>query len=168
MKIGKKDFEYGHRLASGLLPEGEHRSLQELISEWLYDGIYFDFEGDSEYLGCFIENETWEAPDQDLVLEWLESQNENPEFRMAKFERDGKLSVAEREAFKSHVIEDAVGNGDYPSVFVGALQYGKKQLFVYTTRHGHSFEGIEIDILGLFENQEQALLKLFQNGELHL
>ena len=87
---------------------------------------------------------------------------------MAKFERDGKLSVAEREAFKSHVIEDAVGNGDYPGVFVGALQYGKKQLFVYTTRQGHSFEGIEIDILGLFENQEEALLKLFQNGELHL
>ena len=164
--IDKKDFQKGLALASGQTSLNEQHSLQSRVSGWLND-INFDLESDTDFIGCFIEDCEWQNPDESDVLEWLECQTENPEFRMEKYEFDGKLSIAERKAFKESYIENAVSNGDYPGVYVGTLQHENEKLLVYSTRRGHSFEGIEVEVLGLFSNKEEAEAALFKDGELH-
>ena len=165
--LEKQDFENGIALAEGKVPEGDGRSYAEILEDWLYNVIVFEPEYDSEYEGCFVHQDRWLAPEAEEVLEWLEWSQDSSEFRLAKYEKDGKLSIAEQKAFKDYVIESCVDNGDYPGVFLGVLSHKKQCLYVYTTRSGYSFEGIEIDILGLFKSKEEAEKALFADGELH-
>jgi hypothetical protein len=129
------------------------------------DGIGFNLMSDCDaYWGKLIDKDLWRVPDIDTLRGYFESSYEDPDERMAKYERDRKLKPEERKKFREHLIGEALGHDSHPALFAGTLSCGNKSLVVLSDRTGGGWD-CEAFFLGVFADRVSALQVLAGNQQ---
>ena len=167
MEIKREQFEVGKTLLSksdgGWVNRG---GISEQV-QWV-DNLNIDLLDDDifHYSGVFVHKDCWENPEDTDIEEFLEIYLEDPEFRLLKFNFDGKLSKKETELFKTWIIDHHTDPEYAEGIYVGTFTHGDEQLVVVTSRRGHSWEGVETEVLGIFETFDEGKKFMFEdNGE---
>ena len=165
MEISRELFDQIKKYQLG--PSVMNRGHEDII-----DSVDFDLMNDCEDFvdqvfpdGLFDEDEyDWDNPDQDDVLEFFQETLDDPWFRMDKYRKDKKLSLSEVPEFRDFMINKPIP--DYESeegmfIYKGKLTCESDCLYVYTERQGHSWEGVRVSLLGIFESDKECMKVLF-------
>ena len=159
MEVSKEDFE---RLNNVLGVVSILRDQKKILEE-----IGFEIESDCDnYIGKYFPDEEWKNPDPDHVYEFFERSLSDYEPRYQKFLKSPILSLDELERFKNWRKTEYEENEWYPGIFIGTVKFNKLELIVFSSRRGSGWEGLEIDLLGIFENREEGESVLFSEGEI--
>ena len=135
--------------------------------EQIIDDIGFDLESDCDnYIGKYFPDDEWKKPDSDRVYEFFERSLSDYEPRYQKFLKSPILSLDELESFKGFRKTEYEENEWYPGIFIGTVKFNKLELIVFSSRRGSGWEGLEIDLLGIFETREEGESVLFSDGEI--
>lgn len=167
MKISKKLFEEGETCLSSTQKIKINRGGTKKQNDWIFK-INLDLEDDNEfsYQNTFLPKYLWEKPNPDEVLEFLECYVENPQFRLDKFNFDGKLSIQETIDFKNFIIEKYTDPETADeSIYTATVKFKKKELIILSSRRGSSFEVIRCELLGIFRTYEEGKEFLFNDEE---
>ena len=164
--ISPEQFKQG--LAFANAHGGDNVSAHTFVSfeEWL-DDIELEREYDTEYHGHYFPDTLFTDIDPSDFEEFIECTEDDAEIRLARFERDGVITEAERQAYRQSFINRAYENGDYPAVFTCEISDGTDSIHYFGTRRGHSFEGLYCEDLGVFLTLEEGDKVLFSNGVLY-
>lgn len=135
------------------------------FEKWL-DDIDFEREYDTDYHGHYFPDDLFTDISPSDFEDFIVCTEEYPELRLARFDRDGIITEAERQAYRESFISNACENGDYPAVFTCEISDGANSVYYFGTRRGHSFEGLYCEDLGVFLTLEQGNKVLFSNGAL--
>jgi len=76
------------------------------------------------------------------------------------------LSLDELESFKSWRKTEYEQNEWFPGIFIGTVKFDDLEVIVFSSRRGSGWEGLEIDLLGIFETREEGESVLFSEGEI--
>ena len=89
-----------------------------------------------------------------------------PEFRLLKFNFDGKLSERETELFKTWILNHYSEPENAEGIFVGTFTFNDESLVVFTSRRGSSWEGVSAEVLGVYKSFDEGVRFLFEgDGE---
>ena len=159
MEVSKEDFD---RVKSVLGKVSSYPNQEQII-----DDIGFDLGSDCDnYIGKYFPDEEWKKPDPDRVYEFFERLLSDYEPRYQKFLKSPILSLDELERFKDFMKTEYEENEWYPGILIGTVQFNKSELIVFSSRRGSGWEGLEIDLLGIFETREEGESVLFSDGEI--
>ena len=135
----------------------QHKWFDSLNVDMLDDEIF-------RFAGIFVHRDCWEKPDDSDVQDFLECQLEDPEFRLLKFNFDGKLSQKENELFKNWIVEHYSDPEYSEGIYVATFTHDKEKLEVVTSRRGHSWEGVQTEILGIFQDFDEGKSFMFEEN----
>ena len=159
MDISKEDFERIKRIL------GEVSKVQN--QEQVLEEIGFEIESDCDnYIGKYFPDEEWKTPDPDIVYEFFELTLSDYEPRYQKFLKSPMLSLDELESFKSWRKTEYEENEWFPGIFIGTVKFDDSEVIVFSSRRGSGWEGLEIDLLGVFDSQIKGETTLFSDGEI--
>lgn len=163
--ISQEQFQQG--LAFANAHGGDNVSAHTFVSfeEWL-DDIDFEREYDTEYHAHYFPDHLFTDISPSDFEEFIECTEDDPELRLARFDRDGVITESERLAYRQFFIDSACENGDYPAVFTCEISDGASSIYYFGTRRGHSFEGLYCEDLGVFLTLEEGDKVLFSDGVL--
>lgn len=137
------------------------------IQKRILDDLGFDLGSDCDnYIGKYFPDNEWKNPDPDRVYEFFERTLLDYEPRYQKFLKSPMLSLDELESFKDLRKTDYEENEWYPGIFIGTVKFNQSELIVFSSRRGSGWEGLEIDLLGIFETREDGESVLFVDGEI--
>jgi len=141
-----------------------HSEISDQV-EWVEElGIDLLDDNEFSFFGFFVHKNKWENPDKSDVIEFLECSMEEPEFRLLKFNFDGKLSNNETEKFKEWVIEQYTDPEIAAGVYTGKIECNNKKIVIFTSRQGSSFEGVYTEVLGIFRSTDEGKKFMFDNN----
>lgn len=124
------------------------------------DNIGFELMNEaSEYYGKIVDRSEWLSPSTDRLNDFFESECDDPIERMKEYEKDRKLSDAEREKLEDLVIQEALDNEYHLGLFFGSLTSGDAQLVVVAERTGGGWD-CEAFLAGIFVSIDDAIEKL--------
>lgn len=159
MEVTKEEFD---RLKLVLGPTSEFLEQSKLI-----DKINFELDYDCDiFFGKYFPDHLWMNPEKEVVYHFFEETKDDLEERISQYESSPSLSESELEEFKEHWRTEISTNGDIPGTVIGFITHEKERLVVFTERVGYSFEGIEIDLVGIFESEEKGVQTLYPEGEM--
>ena len=159
MEVSKQNFD---SLKSLIGPTSEFPEQSKIINQ-----INFELDHDCDiFFGKYFPDHLWMNPDREVVFHFFEETKDDPEERISQYESNPVLSESELEEFKEHWRTEIGTNGDIPGTVIGFITHENERLVVFTERVGYSFEGIEIDLVGIFESEEQGVTVLYPEGEM--
>ena len=169
MKITKEQLELGKTVLSdnydGWINRGgisdQVKWVNSLNVDLLDDDVF-------QYSGVYVSRDTWENPDDSDVQDFLECHLEDPEFRLLKFNFDGKLSEKETELFKTWIVNHYSESENSEGIYTGTFNYNDESLVVFTSRRGSSWEGVSTDVLGVFRSFDEGVKFMFEGNGVFL
>jgi len=132
------------------------------LDDWLND-ISFNVDEDCVPFGYFFDYDQLVDFDPEEIFTYLKLENPNSE-RAVRFQQHSNLTTTEFVEYVKHRIDRFIESGDYPVVVIGTITDGVRHVFVGYEIKGHSWEGIQQDCLGLFDNIDEMLSTSFSNG----
>ena len=120
------------------------------------------------YSGVFVSKDTWENPCDSDVRDFLECQLHDPEFRLLKFDFDGKLSEKETELFRTWIVDHYCEPDYSEGIYTGNFTFNDETLVVFTSRRGSSWEGVRTEVLGVFRDFDEGVEFMFDDNGLFL
>ena len=131
--------------------EGQEKALEERN---------FDFMSDcDEYNGKIIDKLSWLKPDIEILQRFFERTLDDPDDRMAAYEKDANLSDVERNEFKDYLITEALEDEYHPGLFTGILTCGDDSLVVVSERTGGAWD-CEASFCGIYKDLNQAIREI--------
>ena len=131
--------------------ESQEKALEELN---------FDFMSEcDEYNGKIIDQLSWLKPDIEILQRFFERTLDDPDNRMAAYEKDANLSDVERNEFKDYLINEALEDEYHPGLFTGILTCGTDSLVVVSERTGGAWD-CEANFCGIYEDLNQAIREI--------
>jgi len=113
----------------------------------------------NDYNGKIIDELSWLKPDLEQIRRFFEGTLEDPDERMADYEKNAYLSEAERNEFKDYLITEALEDEYHPGLFTGILTCGDGCLVVVSERTG-GYGDCEATFLGIYKDIESAIQKI--------
>jgi hypothetical protein len=128
--------------------------------EKILDQLGYDVMSDCDkFSGKLIDEENWIKPDPDVLRNYFERTYDDPDERMAAYEKETSLSDAEREQFKDYLINEALENEHHAGIFDGYLRCGDDSLVVIVERAG-GYGDCEATFVGIYEDFETAIKRI--------
>jgi len=132
------------------------------LEEWLND-ISFTVDDDCTPFGYFFDYAKLVDFDPEEIFTYLDSESPNPA-RAEQFQKHTNLTTTEFVQFVKHRVNSFIESGDYPLVVIGTITDGVRHVFVGYEINGNSWEGVQHDCFGLFDNIDEMLSTRFSNG----
>ena len=169
MEITKEQLELGKSVLSETYDGWINRGGVSYQVGWVYS-LDVDLLDDDVfgYSGVYVSSHYWEDPDDSDVQDFLECHLDDPEFRLLKFDFDGKLSEKETELFKTWIVEHYSDPETSEGVYTGTFTFDDESLVVFTSRRGGSWEGVSTDVLGVFRSFDEGVKFMFEGNGVFL
>ena len=143
---------------SGNFKKIQTLSLDEQID--LLAQLGFDLlEQCDSYFGKIIDANLWISPEPDNILQFFDSELDDPEGRFELYKKDRYLSEEERSAYKDYLINRAEEDEYHPGIFLGEISCEGTTFVVVSERRGGAFD-CEAELAGIFPDQTTAISEL--------
>ena len=159
VKINSKQFEEGLAVCSS----SSQRQLQ-----WL-ESIGFELDAEiTNYFGVFISDDdiAFEVGD-DVHIYVLQDDEFIDDARVAELESGISPTDDEIKHYVQLRIDEMREGEAHPWIFWGSLECGDENLYVLASKVGYSFEGIDVDLIGIFKSLDEAIETAFIGGTLY-